>query len=339
MVRFSIIMPAHDAEVTIETALASALAQTGPSLEVIVVDDASTDRTWEVISAAAARDDRVRPIRCPVNGGPGAARNCGLDAARGEWIGLLDADDAYLPGRLAHLLAIAEEKQVEIVADNKLLCPEDGSYDPIPMFSRERLPEAGLISAAAFVRGNVGGNRKDRVSYGFMQPIMRRDFLERNGIRYDPRNRFGEDYMLYVQCLVRGARWWYTPEPMHRYVIREGSLTKRQSAGDLDRIREMEAALLRDEPIVAADRALEHALRRHKSKIDRDYYYRAFTDAVKSRATVQALRLLFDKPAGFRHILQESAYQARTVLWKALRGGYRASKPRPRGRDTSYHSS
>ena len=319
-------MPAHNAAATIQASLASALEQTEPSLEVLVIDDASTDHTVELVATMAARDSRIRLIRSDVNRGPGAARNRGLDAARGHWIALLDADDAYFPERLARLLTIGEQNQVEIVADNKLVCPEDRSCEPVPMFSRAHFPRAGLISAAAFVLGNAGKSRKDRVSLGFMQPIIRRDFLERNSIRYNECSRFGEDYMLYLRCLVRGARWWYTPEVLHRYTVRAGSLTEKQSAADLQRIRQLETSLLRDDPAVAADPALARALRRHRTKIDRDYYYRAFTDAVKARAASQALRLLFETPSGFRHILRESAYQAPIIVRKALRGGYRTQR-------------
>ena len=117
-----------------------------------------------------------------------------------------------------------------------------------------------------------------------------------------------------------------TPEPMYRYTVGAGSLTHRQSAADLDRIRQMEGELLLKDPMVAADPSLARAVRRHKAKIERDYHYRAFTDAVKARAAGEALRLLLGSPGGFRHIVQESCYQAPTILGKALQGGYRAGR-------------
>ena len=68
--------------------------------------------------------------------------------------------------------------------------------------------------------------------------------------------------------------------------------------------------------------------RRHKSMIDRCYYYRAFTDAVKAGEIRQARRLLFESASGFRHIVQESLLQAPAITAKAWHGGYHREPPR-----------
>ena len=96
----SIIIPAFNAAPVIGDAIRSAQAQSEAHVEMVVVDDASTDDTAVVVEGLAARDARVRLLRMERNGGPGVARNAGLDAARGEWIALLDADDRYHPQRL-----------------------------------------------------------------------------------------------------------------------------------------------------------------------------------------------------------------------------------------------
>jgi hypothetical protein len=103
-----------------------------------------------------------------------------------------------------------------------------------------------------------------------------------------------------------------------------GSLTETQSAADLARIRAMESGLL-EQPEVRQDRSLQRAIARHKSVIDRCYYYLAFTDAVKGGALGEASGLLFESPAGFRHIATESLVQAPAILAKAMRGGYARS--------------
>jgi glycosyltransferase involved in cell wall biosynthesis len=104
----SIIMPAHDAAAYIADAIESILAQTFADLELIVVNDSSTDHTQEVIDAYAARDPRVRPLRASVRSAA-RARNVALEAARGEFVALMDADDVALPDRI--------EKQVEAARD------------------------------------------------------------------------------------------------------------------------------------------------------------------------------------------------------------------------------
>jgi hypothetical protein len=231
-----------------------------------------------------------------------------------------------LPDRIETLIALGQQHGADLVADNILICPEDDPGLAKPMISTRALPEGKFLSTAAFVAGNVGSRWTPRVSYGFLQPIMRRDFLQKHDLRYDERNRFAEDFLLYIACLLRGARWWVTPQAMYRYSVRAGSSTDVQSAADLQRIRSMEQKLLRDEPLVASDPELMRALRRHKAVIDRFYHYRAFTDAVKARTGARAFQLLFGSASGFRQILLESALRAPTITMKALRGGYRGGR-------------
>ncbi len=328
--RVSVLIPAYNAERYIEHAIESALGQTAPDLEVTVVDDASSDATAAIVSRLAERDRRVQLLRLPVNRGPSAARNLALSHVRGTWVALLDADDSFAPHRLATLVTLGEENHAEMVSDNLLLCAENRGTPPTPLIPYAAWPAPRRLSAAEFVARNIAGRRNPRRSYGFMAPIFRRAFLERYQLRYDERNRFGEDFMFYVSCLVRRARWWVTPEAMYHYTVRSGSLTEVQSAGDLLRIRNFESNLLDSNPMVRAEPALADALRRHKSMIDRCYYYRAFTDAVKAGKIGQARRLLFETPSGFRHIVQESLVQIPVIVAKAWGGGYHGKQPSSR---------
>jgi len=93
----SVAIPAYNAQATIAQTLDSLLAQTHRNLDIVVVDDGSTDGTWEVLQRYG---DRVRAIR-QTNAGIGAARNASVQAARGEFIALLDADDLCMPQRMA----------------------------------------------------------------------------------------------------------------------------------------------------------------------------------------------------------------------------------------------
>ncbi|MEO8478722.1 MAG: glycosyltransferase family A protein [Gemmatimonadota bacterium] len=97
MRRTSVVIPAYRAHRTIRRAVQSVIAQTEPIHEVIVVDDGSPD---DVVGPLAGLDTRVRVIH-QANAGAGAARNKGIDAATGDWIAFLDADDEWLPDRLA----------------------------------------------------------------------------------------------------------------------------------------------------------------------------------------------------------------------------------------------
>jgi succinoglycan biosynthesis protein ExoO len=321
-IRVSVIVPAYNAAPFIADSLQSALNQTERRLEVLVIDDASRDATCEVVQRIAERDSLVRLLRYKVNGGPAVARNRGLAAARGDWIALLDADDAFLPHRLETLIEQGERHSADLVADNLLLQQLAAPAADRPMLPRSILAEPRWISPAEFVAGNIGSRWKPRLSYGFLQPLMRRRFLDRHALAYDERNRFGEDFLLYLGCLMQGARWWLVPEPMYQYRVRAGTATDVQSAADLQRIRAAEARLLLNHPAVVRDPTLARALRRHKAKIDRFYYYRAFTDAVKAHEHRHALHLLLESTSGLRYILLESLLRAPRIAGKALRGGY-----------------
>lgn len=108
----SVIIPAYNAEATLAAAIRSALNQTVLPREVIVVDDGSADGT---VAAAEGFGARVQVIR-QANGGPGAARNTGIRAASGAWIGLLDADDTWLPAKLARQLKLDDDPRIGIIA-------------------------------------------------------------------------------------------------------------------------------------------------------------------------------------------------------------------------------
>jgi glycosyltransferase involved in cell wall biosynthesis len=112
----SVMMPCYDAESTLPMAVASLLAQTYSHWEAVVVDDGSTDRTWEVLRSFG--DARIRLERFERNRGRGAARQRCLEMARGEFLAFLDADDWMFPDKL--------EKQVALMRSNPELAVISG---------------------------------------------------------------------------------------------------------------------------------------------------------------------------------------------------------------------
>ena len=105
--QISVVIPAFNAGKYISSCLESVLAQTFSDLEVVIVDDGSTDNTLEIISACA--DDRVR-LYTQANSGSAAARNKGVQEARGEWIAFIDADDIWAPEKLEKQLTTCQDK-------------------------------------------------------------------------------------------------------------------------------------------------------------------------------------------------------------------------------------
>jgi glycosyltransferase involved in cell wall biosynthesis len=104
----SVVIPAYNASRTIAETLESVISQTHGNLEILVVDDGSTDGTPAIVEAFAARDQRVRPI-CQANGGVAAARNAGIAASTGDFIAPLDADDLWHRAKIERQLRVFGE--------------------------------------------------------------------------------------------------------------------------------------------------------------------------------------------------------------------------------------
>ena len=110
----SVIIPTYNREKTIRRSVESVLRQTYTDFEVIVVDDASSDRTEEVVEAI--NDVRVRFIRLDKNGGACRARNIGISIAKGEYIAFNDSDDVWMPNKLANQLAFLLKCGADVVS-------------------------------------------------------------------------------------------------------------------------------------------------------------------------------------------------------------------------------
>lgn len=126
-VKVSIIMPAYNHARWVRQALESVLAQTLTDFELIVLDDASSDNSWEVIQqfSAATQDPRLHCIRHPSNQGAPATLNQGLQLAQGEYLTILNSDDVWHPTRLERLLTLAERDTLDFISTDVALLDAD----------------------------------------------------------------------------------------------------------------------------------------------------------------------------------------------------------------------
>lgn len=111
----TVVMPVHNGAGTLRQSVASVLDQTFRDLELVVVDDASTDDTAGIVEGIAAADPRLRLIRRERSGGPAAARNTGIATGAGRYLAFCDADDLWLPEKLERQLALAEASGAALV--------------------------------------------------------------------------------------------------------------------------------------------------------------------------------------------------------------------------------
>jgi teichuronic acid biosynthesis glycosyltransferase TuaG len=110
----SIITPAYKAESYVGQTIQSVLDQTYPHWEMLIAEDCSPDNSRDVISSWAAKDPRIKLLALEKNGGPAAARNAAIAAARGRWLAYLDSDDLWLPQKLERQLAFAQQHQAPL---------------------------------------------------------------------------------------------------------------------------------------------------------------------------------------------------------------------------------
>jgi len=237
----SVITPAYNAARFIRRAIDSALGQDGVSVEMVIADDGSQDETLAAVRALGERDERVRAVALPANAGPSKARNAALDAARGEWVAILDADDAILPGRLRHMLDVAASTGADVVLDNfyyyKLATGErDG-----PGLAEAPGPE--MLGFERFVAG--ARPYAPEADYGLLQPLIRRSFLESHGIRYPAASRHGEDFLFMVDLYLAGAKVALTRVPGYLYTTRSSGWSRTRVNYDTQ-VRDIERLLERD---------------------------------------------------------------------------------------------
>ena len=191
--RLSVVIPAFNAARTIRSAVRSTLSQTVPVLEVIVVDDGSTDATAEVVSGID--DSRVQLVS-QANGGPSAARNAGIAEARGEWVAFLDSDDLWLP------------RYVETATAALAAAPNPGfAYTDAYVFDAGR----GQVKQGSAMDA-LDPPPPDRAS--FLAALLRRNFVFTSATvparvlsalgGYDESLALSEEYDLWLRILVAG---------------------------------------------------------------------------------------------------------------------------------------
>ncbi len=219
---YSVVIPVFNVERYLGGAIESALAQTLPPLEVLVVDDGSTDSSRAVAAAFAGR---VRVFSGP-NAGPSAARNRGVREARGDWVAFLDADDLFEPGYLraadAHL---AENANVGLLCSSVRIL-EDGR--PTSHVIRKNSP-GPAYSTAGLLEGDIGT---------ICTPLVRRDlFLSIGG--FDESFRANEDGHLWLR-LSRLTSVHQTREPLLLYRRHAGNSSGDVLANARESVRSLE---------------------------------------------------------------------------------------------------
>jgi glycosyltransferase involved in cell wall biosynthesis len=231
----SVVMAVYDGEKFVGEAVRSVLGQTYPHWELLVVDDGSRDRTVEIVGAFA--DERIRILSAGHVGVLGQVRNRGIEAARGEAVALIDADDVWLPAKLERQLRCLDRPEVGVV------------HTAADLLVAERQPGPRLSRGAPLVRRLLEENFVYSSS-----ALVRRALLEEHGA-FDPDPALGgsPDYDLWLR-LAPHTEFAFVEEVLLFYRVHGEQMSGRRAIHEsalvaLDKLR------LRDPGLVASEAA------------------------------------------------------------------------------------
>ncbi|WP_172962322.1 glycosyltransferase family 2 protein [Hydrocarboniclastica marina] len=211
----SVIMPAYNAEATLEDSARSVLNQTFDDLELIIVDDGSKDGTADLCQRLEAEDNRVIHLRCQ-NGGVSRARNAGIDKAKGGHLAFLDADDLYAPSKLEKQLNRLEDSGADIVTTGiRRFVVEHGERK---WLGESYPPDLGSAAYQTLLLD------MDTTKYVIFNTVLARREVFENGLRYDPSLKTGEDWDIWIRAALNNS-FATVNEPLFYYRKHANSAT------------------------------------------------------------------------------------------------------------------
>lgn len=245
----SVIIPAYNAEKQLANCVDSICAQTWQNLEVIIVNDGSTDKTLAAAEALCAKDSRVKVISRK-NSGASNARNAGLRLAQGEYIRFADSDDYMPPQAIKSLADAAEASGADlVVAPYWMVLPPDMSLlwtaeqnrrksSGQPMLRAEAeerlygfLP-AGTYSSCAYALNML--EKPATYFYGAVwNKLYRRSMIMEHGVKFDPKIRMAEDLAFNIDYLRFARSVCAVDTPVYYYIQNPGSVVHTKLTPDV----------------------------------------------------------------------------------------------------------
>ena len=240
MPAISVIMPVYQAERCLRGSARSVLDQSFEDLELILVDDGSTDGSPALCDALAGEDRRVRVLH-KKNGGVSAARNDGIDMAQGDFIAFCDADDALPQNALKTLFDALTLSGADTAGGGHVNVWPDG---------REQ-PEAGVLPAGTYDREALRRRLilplfSQRLDFGkgvlngfIWRFLFRRALIQKGNVRFD--GPYLEDELFLLEYLLQAEKLVMVEQPVYRYLQNPASVTKNYLPGYLDVFRRVMA--------------------------------------------------------------------------------------------------
>jgi len=283
----TVVIPAFNAGPFITGTIRTALAQTISQVEVIVVDDGSTDATVPIVKRLVERDQRVRLVRLDKNSGVSAARNRGFALARGKWIAVLDSDDLMAPERLERLVQQGDRYDADIVADNLARFSSPGG-SPTPVFT---LTGDFTLNAEHYLQRNM--YFRNSLHYGLLKPLFRVAALRSTGQRYNEHLPIAEDDDFYLRLLLKGLVFRLHASTYYFYRQHSGAVTQRIGAEEVSLMAAASCELRRE----FAGHPLHALISQRHQAFERAFDYLQLVSALKTRDMSGAARIAYRRPS------------------------------------------
>lgn len=209
----SIVVPIYQADKFLEKSIKSILDQTLRNIEVILVDDGSTDRSGEICDGFAARDKRVKCIH-KQNGGQSLARSIGIDNATGKYVGFMDSDDFLYPDMCKMLYEYAEKYNADISGSSYITQDEDGNIT-----HDNHTQESHIYDNYEGVKAYLSLE----IDLYVWTKIYRRDLLNEYKIRFEENLGTDEDWLFNNAAFFAAKKTIIIDTPLYRYLERKNS--------------------------------------------------------------------------------------------------------------------
>lgn len=246
----SIVIPSFNSQDYLPRCIDSARRQTCENIQIVCVDNGSTDDSMAILEHAASEDARIKVLRQPETG-VSCARNLGIDSSEGRYVLFLDADDFMEPQTVQTVCdhAACMESQMTVYSFDEFY---DGPEAYVP---RERCPETELYERA-FSLADCKSLSTQIVTPNVWRIAFDREFLSSAHLRFDPSLRTSEDLLFIYQCLFRASRIALVPDVLYHYRrTRSDSLTRKDRGNDglraLEAIAADAAPMLPEKPWIA----------------------------------------------------------------------------------------
>lgn len=204
--RVSIIMAAYNAELTISQAIESVIAQTYYDWELLVINDCSTDNTEEIVKKYAKQDSRIQLINNEKNSGVSETRKHGVEVADGEWIAVLDSDDAWTSDKLEKQLALNKANGAELIFTGSAFMDNDGKRKEWQLHVPETLTYKELLKQNLVSNSSVLAKKDLYKKYYAVGDEMHEDFAIWLGITKSGVTAYGIDEPLLIYRLAKSSK-------------------------------------------------------------------------------------------------------------------------------------